>query len=1108
MRSHARRLALFASLMICLTASSFAADGGKVGVGGGRITGYMGLLASHGMPRENLTDAELADIDVLRQYKAVIVTAASNPAAVAPVVEQYVSEGGIAITEEQVAPSAAVVPGQRLGPASAANITFRDYGHPISVSMRSAGVIPTYARPGLAIIPSKSEGVTVLAEYTEEGVPEKYRGKLTGGKPDIPAVLLLEHGEGKWLYFGPRVAFSLALRGPEMQPAILTALDMLSGGVLVPRFSTLHADRRLLPTVQWEAETEEVMPRPAPRDAESSELPEDFEPLDLPDDAPADYVITGNLPSGGEATVMMPWFNENWQQRLEIEGGRLRLLQVADGRETTLAQGSRRQAGDDPARIDIRRRPRSVTVFIGGQASLMATLEPLAGRQAASGIEDAFLQGCAPVEFSDNFMRAEGDPNPWETPAGSWQLFQVEGEPGQGANPFAFRAESQQVAVATTGYWFWDDYDAGVSVRPNCGSVSLLTHWQADDNCVELRLDMPEMTDETNSATLELIRRLPGRDRVLASADVTAEADRWHRLRLKVSRGHAVVSFDEDELLRVADDLLRGRGQVGLKLAGGFAHFDDVRVQPWQAAPLPMNGGAWIAERGGVTVRGGEVTLEPVGSARVLAPMTGMADLHASAGVLRADADRAGLLLRHQGPGDHYLVAVAQADGGGSELRVIRNRRNEETVLAAQALGGGPDRWHELSATLRGRNLRIVVDGEAALEVADEALAEGGFGLLAEGGAARFREVTAWPVDAERFRADPETPPYAGIIDLHTWAGAGSGWEPAPDNLDLFWHRGMYIGDAEVRLGVHRPTEGPVGASLLIGDGTDPATGYVLSAGQPSSGEPVSLTLTRAGEQVAAGEARAWGAEGWALSLQHVGSLVVGRLNGEAVCEYRDPQPLTDTHRVGFRKDSAVIDPADAEVLSSVVRTWTFENAPADWRVDEGTWEISNRWSCSPQWTWLAGWSQEGRALIQSRRQFAGDQIVDVYVGTKMMPNPSGEGHYEELRDLHFGLCGDGEGAGYRVILGDDNGSGAKLLRNGETVAENAGYAIPQAERHNNWLLVRLEKKGAKLTVYVWDSEVLSYTDETPLATGSVAVGTEHNGITVPRVTVYGRSAE
>lgn len=1104
MRSYPARLAALIALTICLTSAAFAADGWKVGVGGGRITGYIGLLADRGMPREYLTDEEMADVEVLRRYRVVIATAASNPEAVSKAIEQFVAEGGIAITEERAMPSVAAVKGRRLGPASAPNLTFRDYDHPISRAMHSAGTLATYARPGLAIIPSDASNVTVLAEYTEEGVPDKYRGKLTGGKPDIPAVLLIEHGKGRWLYFGPLVSFSLALRGPELQPAILTALDLLSEGVLVPRFTTLSPERRLVPSVQWRPESSEVMPRPAPRDEKRGELPEGLEPLDLPEDAPADYVVTGTLPPNAAATVMLPWFNGRWQQRLEINGARLRLIEVGGDREAVVATGRRDRPGES-ARVDIRRRPQSVTVFIDGRAVLMGALTPLAGTQAVSGIEDAFLQSCAPVVFSDDFMRTEGDPNPWETPAGSWQLFQVEGEPGQGANPFAFRAEAEQVAVATTGYWFWDDYDVAASVRPNCSAASIMAHRQEADDCLELRLSLPD-EGAGAPATLELIRRLPDRERVLASASVTGERDRWHRLRLRVSRGHAVGGLDGRELLHVADELVRGRGQIGLQITGGSAFFDDVRVQPWQAAPLPMNGGGWLAERGTVTVAGGDVALEPAGSARAIAPMSGLVDMRAGAMLRRGDADSAGLLLRYQGPGDHYLLAVSKAAGGGSELRVIRRRRGEETLLAREPLPGGAGRWHEISATLRGRHMQIGANGEA-IEVADDALAEGGFGLTCEGGPARFRQVTCRPVDHQHFATDPETPPYAGIIDLHTWAGAGSGWEPAPGDLDLFWHRGLYLDDAEVRVGVHRTGDGPAAGTLLVGDGADPGAGYALTASQPSSGEPVALSLGRAGEEVAQAELRSWSAEGWALSLQRVGSLVVGRLDGQVAVTFRDAEPLEGMRRVGFRRDVAVIDPADAEVVSSAVRTWTFRDAPADWRVESGTWEISNRWSCSPQWTWLAGWNQDGQARTRTRMSFAGDQRADIYVGTKMMPKPDGKGHYEELRDLHFGICEDGEGGGYQVVLGAKSNTWSAILRNGEPVVTSESYRIPQAERHNNWLLVTLAKNGPTVTVYMWDREVLSFTDPDPIDEGRVSIGTERNGITVPRITVYGRPA-
>ncbi|HCA47431.1 MAG TPA: hypothetical protein DEP45_08750 [Armatimonadetes bacterium] len=106
------------SLRLLLIASAASAEDWKIGVGGGRITGYFGLLARTGMPREYMTDSELADIGALRRYRVVIITEAGNPGPISRAVEQYVAEGGIAITEEQVAPSTAAVKGRRLGPVT------------------------------------------------------------------------------------------------------------------------------------------------------------------------------------------------------------------------------------------------------------------------------------------------------------------------------------------------------------------------------------------------------------------------------------------------------------------------------------------------------------------------------------------------------------------------------------------------------------------------------------------------------------------------------------------------------------------------------------------------------------------------------------------------------------------------------------------------------------------------------------------------------------------------------------------------------------------------------------------------------------------------------
>lgn len=1118
------RLIVIALLVALILPASAGAAPWRIAVGGGRITGFLGTLSKYGFPREVVSDAELADIEFLRGFDLVIATTpVDNNDGVVRAITQFVAEGGCAITEGTLAPGSSVVAGKRFGPKRSPNLSFVGHDHPISRAMVSVPVVTTTGWQAMAIDPTDKQAVTVLAHFTDQDVPDRYRGELTSGRKDLPAMLLFKHGEGTWLFSGAPIAVSLSLRGLELQPAVLETLKVMSGGELTPRFEVMEADRRLLPRVQWAAEPRETTFRRAPRGVEPEPLPgaaategapegesaaAGFEALDLPEGAPENFTVVGDLTPDAEAELLLPWYSAGWHRSLTLRGGRARLVEVIDGREEVLRTASL-PAMRGPTEVTVRRRPESVTLFVGETAVLTAPLAPMAGSFAARGLSDAFLQPAAPIYFDDDFMRAEGDANPWETPAGSWKLYQVEGEPAQGANPFAFRAEEGELATALAGYEFWDDYEFTAAVRPLAATAGILAHWRADDDCVELRLVFPagDEAQGAGPATLELLRRRPSGERVLASAQVDAARDHWHELRLGISRGRAVAGLDGREVLVAADELLRGRGQIGLRVTGGSAWFDDVRVRPWEATPLPLAGdGAWRVDRGTVEPNGAGLTLRPMGSGRVLAPTGEYAELRASARVRLGEAEEAGLLLRYRSPGDHYLLGLAR-EGGGMVARFTRVQGGEATVLASAPVGGG-DRWHELTGTMRGRHLSVRIDGAPGFEVADEALDAGAFGLACAGGAASFADVLARPVENERHVVDPPTPPYAGIIDVHTWAGPGSGWVATPVDLDRFWHRGLYVNDVELRLGVHRAPSGAASASLVIGDGAHPEVGYAAQAVQAAPGEPVEVTITREGTPIAAGSAPVRSGEGYALSFQRVGSLLVAAVNGEPLCEYRDPAPLSGLTRVGFRRDEAALDPADAEVLSEAVRTYTFANAPSDWRTVSGTWEISNRWSCSPQWTWLAGWNQDGAARIHTRWAVTGEQRIDLYVGTKMMPKPDGSrGTYEELRDLHFGLCEDGAGGGYQVVLGGKSNTWSALLRNGQEVATNTTYRVPQAEQHNNWLLVTLVKSGATISVRVWDQEVLSFTDPEPLEGGFVAMGTEHNGITVPRVTIYGRSA-
>jgi hypothetical protein len=84
---------------------------------------------------------------------------------------------------------------------------------------------------------------------------------------------------------------------------------------------------------------------------------------------------------------------------------------------------------------------------------------------------------------------------------------------------------------------------------------------------------------------------------------------------------------------------------------------------------------------------------------------------------------------------------------------------------------------------------------------------------------------------------------------------------------------------------------------------------------------------------------------------------------------------------IGF--DGAMPNLADVQIESGNVYDYTFTSAPTDWLVQSGVWEMTNRWSCSPGWSWFGGRSEEV-ASIWNKRKFSGDVSIQFYFAFKM----------------------------------------------------------------------------------------------------------------------------
>jgi hypothetical protein len=214
----------------------------------------------------------------------------------------------------------------------------------------------------------------------------------------------------------------------------------------------------------------------------------------------------------------------------------------------------------------------------------------------------------------------------------------------------------------------------------------------------------------------------------------------------------------------------------------------------------------------------------------------------------------------------------------------------------------------------------------------------------------------------------------------------------------------------------------------------------------------------------------------------------------------------------------AVPDFEKVEIASSHVYDYTFASAPTDWRVQSGVWEMTNRWSCSPGWSWFGGRSDE-TAAIWNKRKFSGDVSVQFYFAFKMGLAGTTAWKYHPS-DMAITVGGDGKNlsSGYTYIIGANDNARSLLMRSGEVVRENttADALLPTytdgepdaghkeyEKLHRRWWYVRIDKVGSRVSCYLDNKLLFSYDDPKPLDTGQIALWTYNNGIMLSRVQVY-----
>jgi len=1070
----------------------------RIAVGGAYCTGYLGLLSLHGLPRERITDQELSDVSKLRQYNIIFLGMRGiSGETIGPPLEQYLREGGIVVAETGFPLSNALIPGRRIGPAPHPNIRFVDTGTPLSQGLPQLGVIPCLSGQGVTIVPETGAKVTVLANFTEEDTPQRFRGHFLVNGQGAPAILMAEVGEGKLIYSAPSIAYNLSLRGQQFEPFIVNLVKSVSNGELDDRVYTGALQRDELTTLPPAEDPTALYPRPA---GEPVAPPVGFETLAEADEV-SDFAVTGKLKAGATGHLLISYWSPTLGRRLTLGQGKAILQRQEGGAATTVATGTL-PAGD--LDLLIMRRFGALSVAANGQVAL-AACDGLRqqGALAVQGLQDPSYQPLDQVFFEDDFMRESSTEDEWEKVRGTWQIMAAEGKPEMGANPFDFVGTAPDKALALNGAWFWSDYAFDASVKCGGQAAALLAHYRKPDDCLALRLSF-----EQPAARLQLVQTKPSGPQVLADAPVDVKRDDWHRLGLRTSGAVLEGLLDGRVVLRTQQhDSLCGR--IGLLGERGQVNFDDIEVRPWTAASLagtPVNrlmvvAGDWRLDAQGLLASGSR------GARAFPAWGPSGADCAAQVEVKVGGSAAAGLHFRYVDPDTYYLMALMN-ENGKLRLRLYRHG-NPGAVLVEKPVAGDTNRWHKLQAQVRGGRLWAAVDGQPIIDVLDPGKRAGLVGLYARGSqAACFRNFSATQTEPDAQLVDVPTPSFAGIIDRHTWAGRTGAWRPDPARLNCFWHHGYLPADLDFQVGLHPQAGGASRAMLYLSRDRRTDSGYALAVDRNWAANRVQIALQRLGKPVVKAEAPVTPGQAFSVGLTRLGLQLMMEVNHQPVAVFNDPQPLPNLDCLGLDQGGSLIYADDIAVATPLVHDYTFETAPTDWSVRQGTWEITSRWSCTPGWAWFSGCNSNGYALIGTKAAYEGDQDVVMYVAPKMMP-VDGKRYSESFGDVYLGFCSDGASgsSGYQVAFAGQSSSYTVLRRQGQVVAQ-CPYRLPQSGEHNDWLRLMLRKRGPKITVWVWDAKILEYDDTQALDAGRLVLGTRDNGIMVPRVTIYGRRTE
>jgi hypothetical protein len=776
------------------------------------------------------------------------------------------------------------------------------------------------------------------------------------------------------------------------------------------------------------------------------------------------------------------------------------------------------------------------------------------------------FQKTGPITYRADFMVPDKEARPladWQTLHGVWRIHSAHEdavalktsnrlakqplEAGRSPNLHslkAHRGEDGRPALITAGYTFYDNYAAQAAIRVREEAAGIVVcHRASGFYLFTLAVTEPG----ASRARLELRRcGSQGEQTVLRAAEIMLAVDQWVLPRVEVSDHRIRCLLDNIEIFAISQPMPPG-GQFGLYTeAAEFQRFDDMAVT--SLPPIQLNTAAdvrlhTVADHAAGSALDAEtpttLTLPAQAAAqfRAFGSLAHGPTVFAAAFTPSTPRHTIGLITGFTGTDRPYLRFTCERQRRHELFRLerVHGRRSKKVESWRRRLRED-DPTRPVRLLIDGTEdglVRCYRDGDLVIvhQPAEPPAGAAGIYLGRKSGAAvsrlehrlsRYHPYRNRHEKNRIFARDPY---------MRHWSSPEGNW--IHDRDGLLWYKSDFLG----RFSISMPSVDRTEIHLAVPDGETVGTAYtrvrngklqLFSPDRPRRAlkvatlphepapyvEPTVEERPKARQKTPTPEPQKLPS----YTLHCEGYWLWATSEGQVLFKERLLKPFQHVRAriTGFTNAQL----GQSRVERFGVRDYLFHEAPTDWVLNGGDWQIINRFQCQPRWSHMNGQNTDGPAAIWTKYTYGGDFCVEIYAGMR-----HGTAWYNRCGDVNITMMNQRNtpSLGYTVTCTgwdfDESQRWTRFYRNGEQLQQDAAYTMPRWREgnvrkwqnpllaagrpvHGAWYYIKMRRRGTRLEYYFDNELILSHDEDGPLPDGQFGLWTFMNSIMIARVKI------